>query len=55
MNNIEECRIMLVDDEIQLLYMIKEILYNEGFMHIYIQHHHAEKQLKSIKRKVQIL
>lgn len=35
MNNIEECKIMLVDDEIQLLYMIKEILYNEGFKNIY--------------------
>ena len=35
MNSIEECRIILVDDEIQLLYMIQEILYNEGFKHIY--------------------
>lgn len=35
MENIEECRILLVDDEIQLLYMNKEILSNEGFRNIY--------------------
>ena len=27
MNNIEECKILIVDDEIQLLYMVKEIHY----------------------------
>ena len=35
MENIEECRVLLVDDEIQLLYMNKEILSNEGFKNIY--------------------
>ena len=35
MDNIEQCRILLVDDEIQLLYMTKEILSNEGFEKIY--------------------
>lgn len=34
MNNIEECKILIVDDEIQLLYMVKEILLNEGFKNI---------------------
>lgn len=34
MNNIEECKILIVDDEIQLLYMVKEILLNEGFKDI---------------------
>ena len=34
MNNIEECKILIVDDEIQLLYMVKDILINEGFKDI---------------------
>lgn len=55
MNNIEECSILLVDDEIQLLYMIKEILHNEGFKKIYTASSCSEAIDKYNKEKPDII
>ena len=35
MQDIKECHILIIDDELPLLHMVKEILTQEGFQHIY--------------------
>lgn len=55
MNTIEQCRILLVDDEIQLLYMNKEILENEGFTNIYTASSCREAMDKYVKEKPHII
>lgn len=55
MDSIEQCRILLVDDEIQLLYMNKEILENEGFNNIFTASSCREAMDKYIKENPHII
>lgn len=55
MDNIEQCKILLVDDEIQLLYMNKEILEHEGFNNISTASSCKEAMDKYIKEKPHII